>query len=250
VEQALANELSAAEDTSHPMRYRLHKSSPRLATTKLIVETRDGGVARLVSVNDQPLAASAAQKEQARLDSLFNDPSRQRHRKQSEDADAARVLKVLRALPHAFLYQFAGEEPGPGGASDPVAKFHFRPNPVFAPPDLETEVLTEMSGEILIDAPRKRVTHLEGKLQQDVDFGWGILGRLNKGGSIVIEQADVGGQWRIVHFKMQMSGRVVFKTKVFDTVEDESEFVAVPQGLSYQKGIEMLREAKDAPQGH
>ena len=71
-----------------------------------------------------------------------------------------------------------------------------------------------MTGEIWIDLSTERVTRLEGHLQQDVDFGWGILGRLNKGGWIVIEQADVGEhQWRIVHFKMSMSGRVVFKTK-------------------------------------
>ena len=69
-----------------------------------------------------------------------------------------------------------------------------------------------MTGEIWIDPVHLRVVRLEGHLQQDVDFGWGILGRLNKGGWIVIEQADVGGgQWRTVRFQMQMSGRVVFK---------------------------------------
>jgi hypothetical protein len=77
---------------------------------------------------------------------------------------------------------------------------------------------------------------------QDVDFGWGILGRLNKGGWIAIDQADVGGgQWRTVHFKMVMSGRVVWKTRVFDTSEDESGYEPVPVGLGYQKAIEMLR---------
>ena len=60
-----------------------------------------------------------------------------------------------------------------------------------------------MTGEIWIDPVHERVVRLEGHLQQDVDFGWGILGRLNKGGWIVIEQADVGErQWRIVHFQM------------------------------------------------
>ena len=77
-------------------------------------------------------------------------------------------------------------------------KFTFKPNPNFDPPDLETQVLTQMTGEIWIDPAQERVARLEGHLQQDVDFGWGILGRLNKGGWIVIEQADVGEhQWRI-----------------------------------------------------
>jgi hypothetical protein len=243
VEHALANELKAAQDASHPMRYQLRKASPRLTTTKEIFETRDGEVARLREVNDKPLSPQDEQKEQARLNALLADPGKQRHRKQSEDDDAGRALMVLRALPTAFLYQYAGHADGPTG---PVEKFTFHPNPRFSPPNLETQALTAMTGEIWINPTRQRVTHLEGHLVQDVDFGWGILGRLNKGGWIVIEQADVGpgmgvDQWRIVSFKMQMSGRVVFKTRVFDTTEEESKFVPLPVGLSYQKAIEMTR---------
>src|SRR5208337_887534 len=55
VGRALATELRTAQDPGHPMRYLLRKSSPRLTTTKDIVETREGAVARLLSVNDNPL---------------------------------------------------------------------------------------------------------------------------------------------------------------------------------------------------
>ncbi len=238
VQRALANEVRATSDTQHPMRYRLHKASPRYASTKDIFETKDGEVAHLVAVNDAPLSAADEQKEQERLDGLLSDPGRQHHRKQSEDADTARAIKVLRALPAAFLYHFAGTGNEPTGA---VKKFTFSPNPKFDAPDLETLVLTQMTGEIWIDTERERVARLEGHLRQDVDFGWGILGRLNKGGWIVIEQGDVGErQWRIVHFQMSMSGRVVFKTKVFDTTEDESQFAPLPVGLSYQQAIHMM----------
>jgi hypothetical protein len=262
VERALANELRAAQDAGHPMRYQLRKTSPRVTTTKLMIDTKDGVVARLVSVNGEPLKEEDEKKEQARLDGLLNDPGRQRHRKQSEDEDAARALKVLRALPLAFVYQPANE-PAPAGnaAAGPanvpaqdspansLVRFKFKPNPAFSPPDLETQVLTAMTGEIWIDPVQERVTHLEGRLQQDVDFGWGILGRLNKGGSIAIDQADVGDrQWRIVRFKMTMSGRVLIRTKNFDTEEEESQFAPVPPGLDYRKAIEMLRaDAESAP---
>jgi hypothetical protein len=239
VDHALANELKAAEDGGHPLRYVLRKATPRATTSKEIVETRDGDVARLIAVNDQPLSAADEQREQARLNALASDPGQQRHRKQSEDADAARALKVLRALPSAFLYQYQGRE---DTASGPLERFTFKPNPAFSPPDLETEALTVMSGELRIDPVSERVTHLEGHLDAGVDFGWGILGRLNKGGWIVIDQADVGGgTWRTVRFQMQMSGRVVIRTRVFDTTEEESQFAPVPAGLSYSQAIEMLR---------
>ncbi len=238
VDRSLANELHAAQDTRHPMRYQLHKTSPRLTTTKEIMETKDGEVARLIATGDQPLNPADEQKEQARLDELLNDPGRQRHRKLAEDADADRALKVLRALPSAFVYQYAGSGDGPAGK---VEKFTFRPNPSFNPPDLETEALPAMTGEIWIDPAAQRVTRLEGHLQQDVDFGWGVLGRLNKDGWIRIDQADVGqGRWRTVRFQMVMSGRVFWKNRVFDTTEDESHFAPLPVGLTYQKAIEML----------
>jgi hypothetical protein len=239
VDAALANELKAAQDASHPMRYTLRKTSPRLTTTKEIFETKDGLVARLTAINDKPLSVADEANEDARLYELLGDPGRQRHRKQAEDADAGRALMVLRELPNAFKYQYAGSFEGPAGM---VQKFTFRPNPDFSPPNLETEILTEMVGEISIDPAHMRVTHLEGRLQQDVDFGWGVLGRLNRGGWITIDQADVGdGTWRIVHFQMVMSGRVIFKTRIFDTTEDETHFAAVPQGLGYQRAIEALR---------
>jgi hypothetical protein len=244
VQRALANEVRAASDAQHPMRYLLRKASPRLITTKEICETADGAVARLIAVNDTPLSVADEQREQTRLDQLLSDPGRQRRRKQSQDQDTTRALKILRSLSNAFDYQYAGTGQGSNGV---VAIFRFKPNPKFDPPDLETQVLKQMTGELWIDPTEERVEKLNGRLQQDVDIGWGILGRLYKGGTIVIEQADVGDhQWRIVHFEMKMSARVVFRTKVFDTTEDQSRFVKVPAGLRYQQAIAMLRENRSS----
>src|SRR5579863_2847490 len=245
VERALANELLAAQDTSHPMRYKLRKTSPRLTTVKLICETADGAVARLISVDGQPLSTMDENKEQVRLDGLLNDPGRQRHRKQSEQDDANRAMKVLRALPKAFLYTPVNGDAG--AASAGIARYDFKPNPKFDPADLETEALSAMSGELWIDTAKERVIHLSGHLDDDVDFGWGILGRLAKGGTILLEQADVGdGQWRLTHFQMAIHGRVLFKAKVFDTEEVESEFAPVPADTTYQKAIGMLRAKEPA----
>jgi hypothetical protein len=239
VNRALAAELRSAQDLNHPMRYRLHRSSPRLTSTKEIVETREGFVARLVAINDRPLSQADEQKEQARLDALFSDPSRQRHRKQSEDQDTGIVLKLLRMLPQAFFYEYAG--PGQGSVGL-VEKYRFHPNPRFSPPDLETQALTAMTGEIWVDPSGERVARLEGHLQQDTDYGWGILGKLDKGGWIVLEQASVGGgQWRIARFQMKMSLRILFKNKIFDTTQEMTQYAPVPANLDYRQAIQLLR---------
>jgi len=246
VQRTLTTELRAVRDTSHPMRFRLRKSSPRLTTVKEIVETRDGGVARLVSQFDRPLSPEDEQKEQSRLDQLLSDPRRQLHRKQSEDEDFGVVLNLLRMLPKAFLYQYAGVGQGPAG---PVQKFTFGPNPRFNPPDMETQALTAMSGELWIDAAQERVTRLEGHLQQDTDYAWGILGKLNKGGWLVMEQAEMGGhQWRIARFQISMSVRILFKVKNLYTVEEMSRYEPVPAGLDYRQAIQILRSDPDG--GH
>lgn len=241
-QRALAAELRLAQDPSHPMRYRLAKSTPRMSSTKEIIETRDGDVARLLSVNGQPLTPAADEQEQARLSALLSDPSQQRHRQQSEASDSGIVFKLLRMLPHAFLYDYAGPGVGPSG---PVEKFRFRPNPAFDPPDMETQALTAMNGEIWIDPGAARVTRLEGHLQQDTSYGWGILGKLDKGGWVVLEQADVGGgQWRLVRVQMQMNLRILLKNKNIDTTEEMSDYAPVPYGMDYRQAIRMLRQGR------
>lgn len=236
---ALTNELRAAEDAGHPMRYELHKVTPRLSSTRAIYETKDGDVARLLSLNGEPLSSDAEQQEMARLDELAGDPARQRHRQQAEQNDTGRALKVLRVLPSAFEYQYAGPGDGPTGK---VEKFTFRPNPGFSPPDIETQLLTAMAGEIWIDPAQERVARLEGRVQQDVDYGWGILGRLNKGGWISIDQAEVlPGEWRTVRLRMSMTARIVFRTRNFITTEEQSHFAPLPQGMSYQQAIAMMK---------
>lgn len=245
VMRSLANELRAAQDAGHPMHYLLRKSSPRLTSTKEIVETKDGAVARLLSINDAAPSLADRQKDEARLNALLTDPSRQRKRKEREQDDTARALKVLRAIPRAFLFHYAGSETtGP----NPLARYTFTPNPKFSSNDLELMVLTAMSGTLTVDPTHERVVRLEGHLQQAVDIGWGILGRLDKGGWITIDQADVGaGQWRIVRFQMAMTGRVFFKSRSFNTTEEESHFAPVPVGLTYQQAIEMLRSGVENP---
>jgi hypothetical protein len=181
------------------------------------------------------------QHEEARLQALLDDPGLQQHRKQSEDNDTARALKVLRVLPNAFIYQYAGTAETANGL---VAKFPFKPNPQFDPPDLETGVLTAMAGELWIDPVHERVVRLAGTLQQDKQIALG-LAALDKGGTVEIEQADVGSnQWRIVHLKLVMNFRILFKTKNSNSVQDYSDFAPLAPDLTYRQAIEMLRGTK------
>ncbi len=238
VKRVLRTEAAAAADTTHPMRYRLRKQSPRLTTTKLIVETKDGDVARLIAINDAPLSQQEEQNEENRLEALQNNPDQQRHRQQREQGDAERARKVMQALPDAFLYSYAGTVNTPQG---PSYRLSFQPNPNFDPQDIEAQVLKGMAGELWIDVAQERVTRLECKRLRDVDYGFGLLGKLDQGGTLLLEQADVGDhEWRTTRMVLVMNARVLFKTVKLDTTLGMTEYIPVTPGMSYQQAIKLL----------
>jgi hypothetical protein len=242
VRRASHNEL-AASNGSHPFRYQLHKIDDGKITTKEIVETKDGDVARLIAVNDRPLDPDAEKTEIVRLNNLAAHPELQAHRRQKEQEDSDRANKMVRLLPDAFVYKYEGMVEGPNG---PCYKLSFQPNPNFNPPDHESQVFAGMAGELWIDKAQERMVRLDAHLIADVNFGWGILGKLYKGGSILVEQADVGEHhWETTHMKLSLTGKaLMIKPLSFQTTEDASHFEPVPPGMGYQKAIEMLLSNK------
>ena len=237
VRRAAHNELTARDQ--HPYRYTLHKVDDGRITTKEIVETRDGDVARLIATGDKPLASDAQQAEIDRLNNLLAHPEIQQHRHQKEQEDSNRANEMIRLLPDAFLYHFEGIVDGPNG---PCFRLSFKPNPNFTPPDREGEVYHGMAGELWIDQKQERMVKLDAHLISDVNFGWGILGRLYKGGTIVVEQKDVGdGHWETTHMALHLQGKILLlKSLDIQTTEDANNFEPVKPQMSYQDAVHLL----------
>ena len=104
-----------------------------------------------------------------------------------------------------------------------------------------------MQGDLLIDASRKRFARAYGTLFRDVSFGWGIIGHLDKGGHVRVQQADVGdGTWEITHLSLKVTGKfLLFKRFSADSDEVYSDFQRVPANLTFAKGVEMLKSAEE-----
>jgi hypothetical protein len=246
VRRASHNELSATN--GQPFRYKLHKVDERNDTTKLIVETlHDGDVARLIAINGQPLTPDQEQAELKRLDNLLQHPEIQEHRRKREKEDSDRANKMIRLLPDAFVYKFEGMVDSPSG---PAYRLTFKPNPGFEPPDREAQVYHGMEGELWIDKGQERMVKLDAHLFADVDFGWGILGKLYKGGSILVEQTDVGNHhWEATHMRLNLIGKaLMFKSLRFTTVEDSTDFQPVPMEWTYKDAVHVLESDKSGPQ--
>ena len=250
VRETVAHELAAANDTSIKHMFRSRRQTPRGSQTRLYVETTGPMAGMLIAINDQPLSPQQKDAEIGRLNWLVSNPDQLRRKRAREKEDADRSLRIVRALPYAFRYQYAGTQMGDaslGRAGDELVRLEFTPNPAYNPPSRVEQVLQGMQGYLLIDASEKRLARIDGTLFRDVAFGWGIFGRLDKGGHFLVQQADVGeGCWELTAMSLRITGKILL-LKNISMISDEvfSDFQRVPADLTFARGVEMLKTEQE-----
>jgi hypothetical protein len=156
-------------------------------------------------------------------------------------------MRIIRAIPDAFLFEYAGEQSGTndlGKAGDPLVKLNFRPNPQYDPPSKVEQILTGMQGVMLIDGAHHRLALIDGTLFRDVGFGWGILGRLDRGGHFLVQQRQLDAQrWEISRMNLDLTGKILFiKRFSFKETEVFSDYKRVPMDLTFAQALEMLKK--------
>ena len=235
----MGNELKSDEPGQH-FQFRGRKQTPKGSQTKDYVETNDGIVARLIAMNDSPLTAEQRQKEDDRLQKLLTDPSMQAKRRKQQQEDEDRVKKMLSAMPDAFNYSYSGIEQSNDG---PLVRLAFSPNPNFSPPNRETEIYRGMDGTMLINVNEKRLVEISGTLFQEVNFGWGIFGRLDRGGRFIVKQSRIGpNRWETTQMNLRFTGKILlFKSLNINEQETESDFRPAPANLTLAQGVELLQ---------
>jgi hypothetical protein len=239
VKRAAANELRASDSKLHYM-YKERKQTPQGSSLKQVAETNDGEVSYLLMMNDKPLTPEQRASEDQKMQKLLNDPGEQHRRLQQQKDDAKRANTLVNALPDAFLYEFDKNDQAGGN----IVKLKFQPNPDFDPPSRETQVFKGMAGTMEIDTSANRITRLVGTLIDDVNFGWGIFGKLHKGGRFEIHENNVGeGHWDITYRNLDFSGKVLlFKKLRIKETEEMSDYRRIQDNLSFVQGFDLLRK--------
>ncbi len=231
--QAIANENIHGREDYYAWMDRVKK--PRGSVTKIMVNTPQGILARIVSYDDRPLTPEERQQDDERINRLL-DPAimRQKARKQHEDQQ--HIERVFDALPDAFHCEYADAQ------DNRNLRLECSPNPHFSPPNYESQVLQGMKTVILIDRADKRISGLEGTLFKDVNFGWGVLGKLNRGGSIEITRSKVAGKhWCVTRIQLKFEGRVlVVKSLRIEEIETSWEYRPVAK-MNVAQALEFLR---------
>jgi len=247
VRQAINNEVASNSSSGRHFMFKDTKKTAHLNQVKLVVETRDATAGMLIANDGRPLSPQERKQEEARLSNYVQNPQELNKKRKQEKEDADHTMRILKALPDAFLYEPDGTEAGTavvGHPGDELVRLKFRPNPNYDPPTRTEQVLTGMQGYLLIDATEKRLAEINATLFREVGFGWGILGHLDRGGRFLVEQADVGGRnWEITHMELSFTGKILLLKKLsIQSTDTFSDFHPVPSDLTFAQGVELLKK--------
>lgn len=207
VRRAVAAELTANKTDKTPWSYRDHDVQPGKDEVSEVIETPRGDLKRTLELNGQVLTGSAAAKEVERMRHLVDSPEEQAHRRKLDEEDSKQAEEFLGMLPDAFVWTVVKEN------ADGTT-LQFRPNTDFQPPDAQSRVLSVMAGQMIVARNGNRIASLRGSLTDDVKFGFGLFGKINKGGTFNVERRELApGKWQITETHVHIGGHaLLFKT--------------------------------------
>ncbi len=216
-----------------------------------VVNTPEGSLSRVVLINGKPLTPEQRKAEDERARKLL-DPSQMRRKHKEQMEDDERTRKMLGAIPDAFDFAYLGNSVAPNGHK--LVRLKFTPRPGYNPPSREIAVFTGMQGELVVDETAQRLAKIDGTLFKDVDFGWGILGRLYKGGRFYVEESEITpSHWDTTKMILHFDGKVLlFKPLHIDDNQIDWDFQPVPP-MSVEQALNFLsrnQTAQDARLAH
>ena len=241
-EAAARNQLSIIDsEGTFPLRYRVRRRDAKGDTTRVVIQTRDGAVARLIERDGKPISSLDDQAERQRLQDELASRSDflKRHKRNAEMRQ--NISELVRLMPQAMLNTYTPGQPQPAGATSQQVVLDFRPNPAFKPPSMMANLLTGVEGRVWIDSQSHCMTRIEGHILHPINFGWGLVAHIYPGGTVELEQRNAGGDhWVYSHFDTHLTVRVIVKSVPMDNQMTTMDFQALPASVSLEDGILML----------
>ena len=238
------NEAIVIQHPGSYLRYRLHVIDEKGDHLRDQIETPQGSVGRNLQSNGRPLTPAEDAAERQRLNNLLASPAAFARHIRNEQNNKQMGVNLLKLIPDAMLWSYTAGQPQlpnqPDG--DPaLVVLDFKPNPAWSPPTMESEPLIGLEGRVWIDSRTRRMVRLEGSLTHAVNIGWGFVAHLYPGGTVTLQQANVGGQrWIVEHIVEQLNLRaLLFKNVHQRLVFDTADYQPVP-AMPYQQAIQIL----------
>lgn len=229
------NELHPPAGSDIHWKYRLEKEVAGKQETREVVETSFGSLDRLLMIAGRPLTDPEASEERERIWRFSHSSSEQQKAEQSRRKDAEQRDALMKMIPDAFLFEYAGE-------SGNLTKVVFKPNPRFRPASREGKVLQQMAGEMWVDTRMKRLAGVSGQLINEVKFGGGLLGHLEKGGQFTVKRSEIAtGDLETTEMIINMRGKaLLFKNISVQQKELHTDFERLPADISLADAANLL----------
>jgi hypothetical protein len=236
VRVATQTEIDASRDDHSRWEYKDFYKSESGAKVLLVVETGKGSLKKKVEEDGRPLTAEELKKEDARIEEFVNDPAEQAKAHKDGEQDDKRAEDMLRMLPDAFVWTVKAE-------TDKTVTLGFVPDTEFEPPTMESRVFAAMAGEIVVEKGQHRIQTIRGELTEDVKFGFGLLGRMKKGGTFEIERRQLAtGIWQITESHVHIEGKaMLFKSIGEEDDEVKTGFRRMAQEMTLEQAAARLR---------
>lgn len=205
-----------------------------------VAQTSRGDVNRVIKKNSKPIPL--AQQQQA-VQSFIHNADAQAQQGQNDKKDAQQAESLLKMLPDAFLWSMKEK-------NDITTTFHFKPNPDFSPPSRQARVFAAMEGDMTVNNQQHRIMKLKGVMIRDVNFGWGLLGSLKKGGSFEVGRKQTSpGIWQIYETHVHIQGRaLLFKTISQQEDDYKSSFTRLPGDITLQQAAQEVMKKPNGPE--
>lgn len=226
-------------DRSRWIYYEVNKK-PGNSIEQWVAQTSHGEVNRVIKRNGKPIPLT--QQHQA-VESFIHDSDAQTQQQQSDQKDAQQAESLLKMLPSAFLWSVKEKN----GIS---TTFHFKPNPDFSPPSRQARVFAAMEGDLTVNNQQHRIMKLKGVMIYSVNFGWGLLGSLKKGGWFQVNREQISpGIWQIYETHVHIQGRaLLFKTISQQEDDTKSSFTRQPDNMTLEQAAEAVMKKPNGPE--
>ncbi|HXC95115.1 MAG TPA: hypothetical protein VNU92_05410 [Edaphobacter sp.] len=239
ISRMAANEVAARQQRAHfayMSEERSTRTGDRLWKEK-VVETADGPLRRLIAIDGRALTAGETEAERRRIDSLVAHPDDFRSMNRAHKDDEDQATRLLQMLPKAFVLSEDGEMNG-------CNRIRFRPDPAFQPSTYQERVAHEMEGSISVKQPEDRLCSLEATIMHPVEFGFGVLGRIDQGGHFSLERKEFDpANWKTDRISVHVNGRILLLKSLAQSQEIvRTEIRVAPQNLSLVQAAQMIRE--------
>ncbi|MGI9073968.1 MAG: hypothetical protein ACR2JB_22225 [Bryobacteraceae bacterium] len=167
---------------------------------------------RLIAVDEEPLSPQASTNEQRKLERVIaqrraESPEQRQKRIAQYEKERRRDHLMMDQLTQGFDFQLIGSRMVD---SHDVYVLRATPRKGYKPPNMETQVLTGMRGELWIDKKTFQWVKVTAHVIRPVSIE-GFLAQVQPGTRFELEKMPVDdGIWLAKHFEMKSSAKILF----------------------------------------